>query len=308
MRRMIVLFSMFVLFILTFCFSQEKMEIPLKFDMTSNDLYQFQMPLTLGMPVDFGIGFNGVVPAGYMYVFSEDKRTKTIFFAQRTVEIKRIKVMWGLSEGFLFEFRFQHVYNDSFNINNLVKWLGVSSPIASIPLTFSYDFRTFGSAYNPVLNTFGLGYTNVGPVEVNVFFQAYRDSQRHNGLTEIGIKLFDVRPFGICMGDLLGFYSVIDFKEMNTRFKPRIAAGYSRKADSLSFALLLHSDSRISSHSNLNLNTLLMIPVSGEPYWSVQGQYDFSNQMSVIFNCSLEGFFFENKYIFDLNDLFAYAD
>ena len=307
MRRMLGLFSLFILFILTFGFSQEKMEIPLKFDMTSSGLYQFQMPLTLGMPVDFGIGFNGVVPAGYMYVFSEDKRTKTVFFAQRTVEIKRLKVMWGLSEEFLFEFRFQHVYNDSFDINNLVKWMGLASPIASIPLTFTYDFRTFGSAYNPVLNTFGLGYTNVGPVEVNVFFQAYRDRQRHNGLTEIGIKLFDLRPFGICMGDLLGVYSVIDFKELNTRFKPRIAAGYSRRADSISFALLLHSDSPITSHSNLNLNTLLILPVSGEPYWSFQGQYDLSNQFSVIFNCSLEGFFLENKYIFNLNDLFAHA-
>ncbi|HPF17390.1 MAG TPA: hypothetical protein P5107_02955 [Thermotogota bacterium] len=307
MRRMIGFFSLFGLFIFSFCFSQDKMEIPIKFDMTSNDLYQFQIPLTLGMPVDFGIGFNDVVPAGYVYVFSEDKRTKMIFFAQRTVEIKRIKVMWGLSEEFLFEFRFQHVYNDSFNIYNLVKWMGVTSPVANIPLTFTYDFRTFGSAHNPVLNTFGLGYTNVGPVEVNVFFQAYRDRQRHNGLTEIGIKLFDLRPFGICMGDLLGVYSVIDFKELNTRFKPRIAAGYSRRADSISFALLLHSDSPITSHSNLNLNTLLILPVSGEPYWSFQGQYDLSNQFSVIFNCSLEGFFLENKYIFNLNDLFAHA-
>ena len=305
MRTIVGLLFFCIMFLSISSFSQESIDIPLKLDMTSYALYQSQIPLTLGMPVDFGIGFNGIIPAGYFYVFSEEKRQKTFLFSDRTVEIKRIKVMWGLSEEFLFEFRFQHIYNDSFNINKLIEFLGFSSPIQTIPLTFTYDFRTFGSALNPVLNTFGLGYTNVGPVELNVFFQAYRDRQRQLGLTEIGIKIFDYRPFGIVMGDLLGLYSVIDFKELSTRFKPRIATGYSRKTDSISFGILLHSDSAINQQSNLTLNTLLLLPVSGEPYWSFQGQYDYSSQLSVIFNCSLDGFFFENKYIFSISDIFS---
>lgn len=304
MRRRLWLLFFFVMFLSISTFSQESMEIPIKFDMTSNSLYQLQVPLTLGMPVDFGFGFNGIIPAGYFYAFSEEKREKTVLFAKRPVEIKRIKVMWGLSEEFLFEFRFQHIYNDSFNLKNIADFIGVSSPVMSIPLTFSYDFRTFGSGSNPVLNTFGLGYTNMGPVELNVFFQAYRDRQRHHGLTEIGLKIFDSRPFGIVLGDMLGVFSVIDFKELNTRFKPRIATGYSRKTDSLSFAFLLHSDSSVNENTTLNLNTMLLLPVAGEPYWTFQGQYDYSNRLSVIFNCSLEGFFFENKYVFDLSKLF----
>jgi len=285
-------------------FSQESMEIPLKFDFSSNALYQFQVPLTLGMPVDFGFGFNSIIPAGFFYVFSEEKREKTVLFAKRPVEIRRIKVMWGLSEEFLFEFRFQHIYNDSFSLKNIADFIGFTSPEMNIPLTFTYDFRTFGSGSNPVLNTFGLGYTNVGPVELNVFFQAYRDRQRQHGLTEIGLKIFDARPFGVVLGDLLGVFSVIDFKDLNTRFKPRIATGYSRKTDSLSFGFLLHSDSSVNEQTTLNLNTMLLLPVSGEPYWTFQGQYDYSNRLSVIFNCSLDGFFFENKYIFDLSTLF----
>jgi len=286
-------------------FSQENLDIPLKFDITSNSLYQSQIPLTLGMPVDFGIGFNGIIPAGYFYVFSEEKRQKTFLFSERTVEIQRIKVMWGLSEEFLFEFRFQHIYNDAFNISKLVEFLGFSSPIQTIPLTFTYDFRTFGSALNPVLNTFGQGYTNLGPVALNVFFQAYRDRQRQHGLTEIGFKIFDYRPFGIVMGDLLGLYSVIDFKDLGTRFKPRIATGYSRKTDAISFGFLLHSDTTVDEKTTLNLNSMLLLPIDGDPYWSFQGQYNYSKQLSVIFNCSLDGFFFENKYIFDLSDVFS---
>ena len=304
MRTIVGLLFFCIMFLSISSFSQESIDIPLKLDMTSYALYQSQIPLTLGMPVDFGIGFNGIIPAGYFYVFSEEKREKTLLFAKRPVEIKRIKVMWGLSEEFLFEFRFQHIYNDSFSLKNIADFIGFTSPEMNIPLTFTYDFRTFGSGSNPVLNTFGLGYTNVGPVELNVFFQAYRDRQRQHGLTEIGLKIFDARPFGVVLGDLLGVFSVIDFKDLNTRFKPRIATGYSRKTDSLSFGFLLHSDSSVNEETTLNLNTMLLLPVSGEPYWTFQGQYDYSNRLSVIFNCSLDGFFFENKYIFDLSTLF----
>ncbi len=304
MRKFLLLLFLPVLFLLSTSYSQESMEIPLKFDMTSNALYQFQIPLTLGMPVDFGLGFNDIIPAGYFYVFSEEKREKTVFFVKQPAEIRRIKVMWGLSEEFLFEFRFQHIYNDSFDLEQISKFFGFSTPSMGIPLTFSYDFRAFGSGSNPVLNAFGVGYTNLGPVELNVFFQTYRDRQRKNGLTEIGIKLFDARPFGFVMGDLLGVFSIIDLKDLNTRFKPRIATGFSRKTDSLSFAFLLHSDSAVNEKTTLNLNTMLLLPVSGEPYWTFQGQYNYSKQLSVIFNCSLEGFYFENKYIFDLSTLF----
>ena len=304
MRHFLLLLFLFLVILSNVSFSQESIEIPLKFDMTSNALYQFQIPLTLGMPVDFGLGFNDIIPAGYFYVFAEEKREKKFLFAQRPVEIKRIKVMWGLSDEFLFEFRLQHIYNDSFNVKNIAEFFGFSSPVEGIPITFSYDFRTFGSGLNPVLNTFGLGYTTLGPVELNVFFQAYRDLQRQNGLTEIGLKVYDIRPFGFVFGDLLGVFSVIDFKDLNARFKPRIATGYSRKTDSLSFAFLLHSDSAVNEKTTLNLNTMLLLPVSGEPYWTFQGQYNYTNQLSVIFNCSLEGFYFENKYIFDLSALF----
>ncbi len=304
MRKTLLVLFLFILILMISAFSQESMEIPLKFDMTSNALYQFQVPLTLGMPVDFGFGFNGFVPAGYFYVFSEEEREKQFLFAKRPVEIKRIKVMWGLSEEFLFEFRFQHIYNDSFNVKNIAEFFGFSSPVETIPLTFTYDFRTFGSGSNPVLNTFGLGYTNLGPVELNVFFQAYRDRQRQLGLTEIGIKIFDARPFGVVLGDLLGVFSVVDFEELNTRFKPRIATGYSRKTDSISFGFLLHNDSQVNERTTLRMNTMLLLPVSGEPYWSFEGQYDYSERLSIIFNCSLDGFFFENKYIFDLSTLF----
>src|SRR6056297_3148484 len=116
MRKFLLLLFLIFLIFSNSTFSQESMEIPIKFDMTSNTLYQFQIPLTLGMPVDFGLGFNGIIPAGYFYVFSEEKREKMFLFAKRPVEIKRIKVMWGLSEEFLFEFRFQHIYNDSFSL------------------------------------------------------------------------------------------------------------------------------------------------------------------------------------------------
>ena len=305
MRKTLLWVFLFIMFLSLHSFSKESIEIPLKFDMNSNSMYQFQAPLTLGMPVDFGMGFNGFIPAGYFYAFSEEKREKTFLFVKRPAEIKRIKVMWGLSEEFLYEFRFQHIYNDAFKISNIIEFFGFLSPVESIPLTFTYDFRTFGSASNPVMNTFGLGFTTVGPVELNVFFQAYRDRERHHGLTEIGIKILDYRPFGVVMGDLLGVYSVIDFKELNSRFKPRIATGYSRKTDSISFGILLHSDSAVNEKTTLNLNTMLLLPVSGDPYWSFQGQYDYSNRLSVIFNCSLEGFFFENKYIFDLSELFT---
>lgn len=304
MRRYLFLVFLLLLITMNCTFSKDSMEIPLKFDMTSNKLYQFQVPVTLGMPVDFGLGFNSIIPAGYFYVFSEEKREKAFLFAKRTVEIKRIKVMWGLSEEFLFEFRLQHIYNDTFNIQNIAEFFGFSSPVAGIPLTFTYDFRTFGSGSNPVLNTFGQGYTNMGPVELNLFFQAYRDRQRQLGLTEIGLKVYDTRSFGFVLGDLLGIFSTVDFKDLNNRFKPRFATGYSRKTDSLSFAFLLHSDASVNERTTLNLNTMLLLPVSGEPYWSFQGQYNYSNQLSVIFNCSLDGFYFENKYIFDLATLF----
>src|SRR6056297_3652166 len=251
MRRVCLLLFLVVLILSTTTFSQESMEIPLKFDISSNALYQFQVPLTLGMPVDFGMGFYGIIPAGYFYAFSEERREKSFLFAKRAVEIKRIKLMWGLSEDFLYEFRLQHIYNDAFNIKAIIEFFGFVSPVESIPLTFTYDFRTFGSAENPVLNTFGLGYTNLGPVALDVFFQAYRDRQRHHGLTEIGFKIFDYRPFGIVLGDLLGVFSVIDFQDLSPRFKPRIATGYSRKTDSISFGILLHSDSAINQQSNL---------------------------------------------------------
>jgi hypothetical protein len=291
-------------------------KIPLKFDMTSAGLYQFQAPLTLGLPVDFGMGLNGYIPAAYVYIFDEQRREKQFFFKNQVVEIQRIKMMWGLSEEFLYEFRYQKIYNDTFDIKPVLDFLKMSSPITSIPLTYSFDFRTFGSALNPVINASGFGFTKAGPIELDVNFNLYKTREDHHGLFEIGfraisfattqagMKLSTFNPFGITFGDLIGGFANIDLNSRSMRLQPRFAAGYSRQTGSIAVGVLLHDDAFLKNKAKFKLNTMILFAVNGEGFWSFNGEYSHSDRFSTIFNCSSNSFYLENKYVLSLSDFF----
>ncbi|HOO32915.1 MAG TPA: hypothetical protein PK466_05235 [Thermotogota bacterium] len=317
------LFLLFVLFLTMHVFAVDdelnsaEIQIPFRFDTTSTGLYQFQVPLTLGLPVDVGMGLNGYIPAAYLYVFDEQKREKRLFFKNQVVEIQRIKLMWGLSEEFLYEFRYQKIYNDTFSIQPVLDFLQLSFPVTAIPLTYSLDFRTFGSALNPVINATAFGFTKAGPIELDLNFNLYKTREDHHGLFELGFKgitfantntgieLGALNPFGIVLGDLVGGFANINLNSRAMRLQPRFAAGYSRQTEGLAVGLLLHDDAHLKNNANFKLNTLLLFSTSGNGFWSVNGEYAHSDTFSTVFNCSMNSFYIENKYVMNFTELFG---
>jgi hypothetical protein len=320
MKKLLVL--LLVLFLTMHLFAADALadktdiKIPVKFDTTSTGLYQFQVPLTLGLPVDFGMGLNGYIPAAYMYVFDEWKREKQIFFKSQVVEIQRIKMMWGLSEEFLYEFRYQKIYNDTLSIKPLLAFFNLGFPVTAIPLTYSMDFRTFGSALNPVINATAFGFTKAGPIELDLNFNLYKTREDHHGLLEVGFKgitfantgfgfeVEPLNPFGITLGDLVGGFANINLSSRAMRLQPRFAAGYSRQTEALSVGVLLHDDAHLKNNANFKLNTMLLFSSNGQGFWSVNGEYAHSDTFTTTFNCSLNSFYIENKYVLNFSELF----
>jgi len=297
--------------ILVFClvtvscvmFSSEAIEVPIKSDSVNGDLFILQFPLTLGLPFDFGLGMKNEIPMGVIYAFKEEKREKRVFFKDQTVETKRIKVMWGLSDEFVYEFRYQHFFNDSISLAAIGDAIGIPAPSIRLPLTFSLDLRTFGTAQNPVFVNEGFAFSKAGPVSANITFHSYNDIFHNHGITEIGLRVMDQPEFGLTLGDLTGVFGSIDMKTPAMSYRPRLAAGYSRQTGSLTIGLLLHDEASVGQKSSIKLNTMLLFPVNGKPFWSIQGDYKLSRFVEIYFNLSLENATIGNRTILDLSSL-----
>ncbi|HPE69010.1 MAG TPA: hypothetical protein P5560_03755 [Thermotogota bacterium] len=266
---------------------------PVRFDFLGGEFFLVQIPLTIGLPIDWGIGFTQQAPLGGIYAYADEKRYKKVLFLNQLIEQRQVKLFIGISNKLLFEAKWNHYLNQSVDVS----WVPIANRYTDrANLLSEYEIRFIGTAQNP--SSSAKGYVKIGlaAYEFNAIGNYDFSPWQLQGQLEAELKLFEYEPFGIALGEFCGVMGGLPLAKPTDFFSPRIGLGYSFSTKSLGIAFFFHerwewNKSRVWIHAGM------VFGLNQRATWSLRGEWEHPDQHAFLFSLSPKHFYLGGRWI-----------
>lgn len=294
------LLFIFFAFPLLFCisFGQEETNYvywPVRFDLLLGEYLFTQLPFSVGLPFDVGIGFTQKAPLGGFYAYGQYLREKKVLFLTQLIEKRQIKLFVGVSTDLLFEVKYDHYFSDTVDVRKVPV---IQEYTQLLPIVFNYQVRFLGSATNPSLISDGFIKAAFGPYEGNLFFQSVGTVNSFEFLADAGVHLLDYQPFSLSLGEIYGAGGIL-FEEKERRFSPRMVFGYVPSANTVGFGFIVHQEIPIEK-STLYFRSSFVFPMQGDGYWNFSGEWKHPDDHSFVFSISSKNVYVGGRWLIKL--------